>query len=83
MGLVVQDNQVSVAHVEPREMLASILSIEDVLIDNKRCAFCVGCIPTEQEGRKEREGGREKGRREREGRRKEGRDRGKGGRESE
>lgn len=55
--LVVQDDQVSVAHVEPREVLTRILSIKYVLIDNKRCALCVRCIPTEQGGR---EGGRER-----------------------
>lgn len=44
-GLVVKHNQVAVANIESRKMVASILSIEDVLIDNIRCSLGARCVP--------------------------------------
>ena len=45
--LVIQYNKISVTHIEAWEMITSILSIKYVFIDNKSCAFCIWCIPSE------------------------------------
>ena len=42
MRLIVENHQISIAHVETRQVLTSILGIENVLIDNKCSSPSVG-----------------------------------------
>ena len=42
--LVVQDDKISVADVEPRQVFTGIFGIENVFVNDKRSTFCVRCI---------------------------------------
>ena len=42
--LVVEHHQIPVGHVEPREMLASILGIKYILVHHKGCTLGVGSV---------------------------------------
>ncbi len=44
MGLIIQHDKVSVTDIETREVLTGILGIKNILVNDKCCALCVGCI---------------------------------------
>ena len=44
-GLVVEDHEVAVAHVEPGQVIAGIFGVEDVLVDDKRGSLVSGVFP--------------------------------------
>ena len=48
VGLIVEDDQVAVAHVEPRKMVARFLRVENVLVDHEGRAASLGSVPTEK-----------------------------------
>lgn len=45
VGIVVQHHEVSVAHVEPRQVVTGVLGIEDVLVDHVGCSSGLRGIP--------------------------------------
>ncbi len=44
VGLIVENDQVPVANVEAAQMVASVLRVEDVLVNDERRSSCVGCV---------------------------------------
>ena len=44
--LIIQNNQVSVTHIETGKVIAGVFSIKNIFIYNKRCSSRVRCITT-------------------------------------